>query len=104
MNRIEEQVLSAKRPVALTGAGISAPSGIPTFQGTWRGRPIRDFLSRDFFEAHPRQFFELYCEMVSWCRKEPNPAHLQLAKDVYKRQLMYPTVSVLPSTSSPEDG
>ncbi len=80
MNRIEDQVLSAKRPVALTGAGISAPSGIPTFQGTWRGRPIRDFLSRDFFEAHPRQFFELYCEMVSWCRKEPNPAHLQLAK------------------------
>lgn len=80
MNGIEEMVLAAHKPVALTGAGISAPSGIPTFQGSWRGRPIRDYLSRDFFARHPKDFFTLYCEMVAWCEKSPNPAHLKLAQ------------------------
>lgn len=80
MNTIEQSVLAAKRPVALTGAGISAPSGIPTFQGSWRGRPIRDYLTRDYFERHPKEFFDLYCEMVSWCQKPANAAHIKLAE------------------------
>jgi len=79
MNRIENMVRMAKNPVALTGAGISAPSGIPTFQGTWKGQPIRDFLSRDYFCTDYVGFFELFCEMVDWCDKEPNPAHKALA-------------------------
>jgi len=79
MNEIERQVRNAKHPVALTGAGISAPSGIPTFQGTWKGRPIRDFLSRTYFRKHTVEFFELFVEMQSWCDKSPNPAHLALA-------------------------
>ncbi len=80
MNEIERRVKSAKRPVALTGAGISAPSDIPTFQGTWKGRPIRDFLSRDYFEANRAEFFELFLDMVSWCDREPNEAHKKLAE------------------------
>lgn len=79
MNEIERLVRKAKRPVALTGAGISAPSGIPTFQGTWQGKPIRDFLSRTYFRQHPVEFFELFVEMQSWCDKSPNQAHLALA-------------------------
>jgi len=79
MNQIEKMVRAANNPVALTGAGISAPSGIPTFQGTWKGAPIRDFLSRDYFCMDYEGFFELFCEMVSWCDKEPNPAHKALA-------------------------
>lgn len=70
----------AARPVALTGAGISAPSGVPTFQGHWKGRPIRDFLGRDYLERDPVGFFELYCEMEAWCDAEPNEAHLALAR------------------------
>lgn len=80
MNSIEKKVKAAKFPVALTGAGISAPSGIPTFQGTWKGQPIRDFLTRRYFRAHPEEFFELYMEMVGWCRKPVNAAHLKLAE------------------------
>lgn len=80
MTQIEKKVRAARNPVALTGAGISAPSGVPTFQGMWKGRPIRDFLSREYFETHRIEFFELYIEMVSWCRKEPNPAHRALAE------------------------
>lgn len=79
MNPIEQMVRNARHAVALTGAGISAPSGIPTFQGSWKGRPIRDFLSRDFFNRRPEAFFELFIEMVSWCDKEPNMAHKALA-------------------------
>lgn len=70
---------AAKRPVALTGAGISAPSGIPTFQSQWKGRPVRDFLGRDFLARDPVGFFELYCQMEAWCRAEPNAAHAALA-------------------------
>lgn len=77
---LNQWVASARMPVALTGAGISAPSGIPTFQGNWKGRPIRDFLSREFFERHPVDFFELFADMVDWCAKEPNPAHQRLAQ------------------------
>jgi len=79
MNPIEEMVRNARKPVALTGAGISAPSGIPTFQGSWKGRPIRDFLSRDFRNRREKDFFELFVEMVGWCDKEPNEAHRALA-------------------------
>ena len=79
MNEIERLVREAKNPVALTGAGISAPSGIPTFQGKWKNKPIRDFLSRDYFYADPEGFFELFVEMCSWCDKEPNAAHRALA-------------------------
>ncbi len=79
MNEIERIIRKAKRPVALTGAGISAPSGIPTFQGTWKGRPIRDFLSREYCNTHREEFFELFVEMCGWCDKEPNAAHRALA-------------------------
>lgn len=81
MNKIEEKVKAARFPVVLTGAGISAPSGIPTFQdGTWKGRPIRDFLSRWVFDEYPVEFYELFIEMVGWCQKPVNAAHLKLAE------------------------
>lgn len=79
MNEIERIIRNARHPVALTGAGISAPSGIPTFQGKWKGRPIRDFLSREFFDSHTEEFFELFITMCGWCDKEPNEAHRALA-------------------------
>lgn len=79
MNPIEKLVREAKHPVALTGAGISAPSGIPTFQGSWKNQPIRDFLTREYFNSNPVGFFELFVEMVGWCDKEPNAAHKALA-------------------------
>lgn len=79
MNPIEKLVRESKHPVALTGAGISAPSGIPTFQGSWKDQPIRDFLTREYFNSNPVGFFELFVEMVGWCDKEPNAAHRALA-------------------------
>jgi len=74
-----EAIRAAARPVALTGAGISAPSGVPTFQARWKERPIRDFLGRDYFRKDPAGFFEVYCAMEAWCGTRPNAAHLALA-------------------------
>lgn len=79
MDSMLDAIRLAKRPVALTGAGISAPSGIPTFQTQWKGRPVRDFLGRDFLRRDPVGFFELFCAMEAWCRAEPNAAHRALA-------------------------
>lgn len=74
-----DAIRDADHPVALTGAGISAPSGVPTFTSRWKGRPVRDFLGRSYFEHDPVGFFELYCSMEAWCHAEPNAAHKALA-------------------------
>lgn len=77
---VREQILAASHPVALTGAGISAPSGIPTFQGKYKGRDIRAFLTREYCSRFPQEFYTLYCDMVRWTDKQPNAAHLALAQ------------------------
>lgn len=66
------------RLVAFTGAGISKASGIPTFEELG---DIRDKLSRDFFESHPREFYNILNYMKQLSEKAlPNPAHLALAE------------------------
>lgn len=79
MNEIESIIRKARNPVALTGAGISAPSGIPTFQGLWKGKPIRNFLTRTYRNECPEGFFEMFIDMCQWCDKAPNDAHRALA-------------------------
>ncbi|MCL1796107.1 MAG: hypothetical protein FWG37_04365 [Clostridia bacterium] len=76
-----DAIRNAKRPVALTGAGISAPSGVPTFQTLWKGRPVREFLSREYFRRDLAGFLELFCYMERWCDAEPNAAHTALARE-----------------------
>lgn len=79
MSTMRQAIERARHPIALTGAGISAPSGLPTFDTTWKGEPIRRFLRRLYFEYHRVDFFELYCELEKWCDAAPNPAHDALA-------------------------
>jgi NAD-dependent protein deacetylases, SIR2 family len=79
MPTMSAAIRAAQCPLALTGAGVSAPSGIPTFQTLWKGQPIRDFLGRDYYRRDPVGFFELYCAMEAWCSAEPNAAHRVLA-------------------------
>ena len=76
--------LRDKRVVVLTGAGISAESGVKTFRdndGLWENHRIEDVATpeawaRDsslvwrFYQARRRQLLEV----------EPNPAHLALAR------------------------
>ncbi len=68
--------------VAFTGAGISVASGLPTFgDDTWRGRPVRELLTKTFFLRHPEEFYAYYWEgLYGWQEASPNPAHLSLAR------------------------
>lgn len=70
--------------VILTGAGISAESGLPTFTGTdgyWDGHRIDDVCTPDALERNPDAVCAFYDERKSEAaRAEPNPAHQALAK------------------------
>lgn len=68
----------------ITGAGISAESGIPTFQGEgdrWRDQDVRTLATLKSFEADPRFIWDWYLYRRQIVAKaEPNKAHLALAE------------------------
>ena len=77
-----KKMSSAIRMFVLTGAGISAESGIPIFQGTsWRGRSHYELASLDAWKADPSLVWDYYSERRRRARDaQPNPAHLALAE------------------------
>ena len=68
----------------LTGAGISAESGVPTFRGAgglWKDYKPEDLATPDAFARDPRLVWEWY----NWRRElikpaQPNPAHRALVQ------------------------
>jgi NAD-dependent deacetylase len=75
---------AARYLLVLTGAGISAESGVPTFRGAggyWRNRSFQELATPGAFRADPRLVWDWYLERrrtVSAC--EPNAAHVALAR------------------------
>jgi len=76
---LREALSMSVYPVALTGAGISVASGLPTFDISWKGMPLRDILTEKFFKNHPETFYDLYREILQWKNAKPNAAHKVLA-------------------------
>lgn len=76
---LRQEFSISRYPLALTGAGISVASGLPTFDIAWKGVPVREILTRDFFFAKPEMFYELYREILEWTNATPNAAHKVLA-------------------------
>lgn len=79
-----EWLASASSVAALTGAGISAESGVPTFRGPgglWRNFRPEDLATPQAFSRNPHLVWEWY----DWRRglvakAEPNAGHLALAE------------------------
>jgi NAD-dependent deacetylase len=78
-----ERVRGARSVLALTGAGVSAESGVPTFRGPgglWRDFRPEDLATPEAFARDPRLVWEWY----AWRREtiaplRPNAAHAALA-------------------------
>lgn len=72
--------------VVLTGAGISAESGIQTFRGgggLWEGHDIEEVATFDGYVRNPRKVLKFYNDRRRDLRRagiEPNAAHLALAE------------------------
>src|SRR5829696_2689476 len=82
--RASALVAPARRIAVLTGAGVSAESGIPTFRGLgglWNGRDPMSLATPQAFASDPALVWEFY----NWRRDlvakaAPNPAHMALAE------------------------
>ena len=81
LNRI---LRNAKRVVVITGAGISAESGVPTFRGEdglWKNYRAEELATPWAFKKDPALVWQWY----DWRRgiigkAEPNPGHLTIVK------------------------
>ncbi len=84
LEQARQWLAGATSIAVLTGAGISAESGIPTFRGTdglWKDFKPEDLATPEAFARDPRLVWEWY----NWRRElikkaQPNPAHRALVK------------------------
>ncbi len=74
----------ARSVFALSGSGISAESGLPTFRGVgglWRTHRVEELASPEGFARDPRLVWTWYNERASAHRRaEPNAGHYALAR------------------------
>ncbi len=84
ISTVRDWIQDHERVAVLTGAGISAESGVPTFrgpEGLWRQYRAEDLATPEAFARDP----ELVWEWYDWRRSivaetKPNPGHLALAE------------------------
>lgn len=84
MQAVREWLKQAHNVAVLTGAGVSAESGVPTFRGQnglWKQRRPEQLATPAAFDQDPRLVWEWY----NWRRTvladiKPNPGHFALAE------------------------
>ena len=82
--RMAQQLVSRRRGVVLTGAGISVDSGIPDFRsagGLWERVDPMEYATIDAFEADPLRVWKMLAELSSLLHDAlPNPGHHGVAR------------------------
>src|SRR5918999_1090867 len=79
LQELATRISIARRLTILTGAGVSAASGVPTFRGQdglWRQYRAEDLATPEAFGRNPRLVWEWYDwrrQLIAGC--QPNPAH-----------------------------
>jgi NAD-dependent deacetylase len=82
---LRERLQTCKNPFVLTGAGISAESGVPTFRGggqtaVWKGMPFDVISSKQMLESNLPAVWEWFDYRRNLLQQlNPNPAHHELA-------------------------
>lgn len=84
LSQAADSLKKARHVCVLTGAGISAESGIPTFRdaltGLWANFNPEDLATPEAFERDPQFVWDWYEFRRELIRKaEPNPGHFALA-------------------------
>jgi NAD-dependent deacetylase len=83
---LRKRFAEARRVVVLTGAGVSAESGVPTFRGggqtaVWKGMPFDKISSAGMLERNLPEVWEWFNYRRDVIEKiAPNPAHRTLAQ------------------------
>lgn len=84
IRRVADLIVSHQPCVALTGAGISAESGIPTFRskgGLWEKYDPAVYASIEVFRQDPSKYWSIRGEFIrNYDAYRPNPGHLALAE------------------------
>ena len=83
--RLAAMIQDAESVVALTGAGISVPSGIPDFRtpgtGLWANVDPMEVAHIDVFRRDPERFWHFYGDRFQTLEhRQPNAAHRALAR------------------------
>jgi NAD-dependent protein deacetylase/lipoamidase len=97
VERLAELIRQSRSTVALTGAGISVPSGIPDFRtpetGLWANVDPMEVAHIDVFERDPARFWSYYRPRFQTLGdKRPNAAHKVLA-ELERRGLVEGTIT-----------
>jgi NAD-dependent deacetylase len=91
-----EWIKGSSYTVVLTGAGVSAESGIPTFRGKdglWNKYRPEELATPEAFHSNPKRVWEWYkWRMELIAKAEPNPAHIVLAR-MQQKNLIGPIIT-----------
>jgi NAD-dependent deacetylase len=84
LQTVRAWVQAAQHLVVLTGAGVSAESGVPTFRdaqtGYWAQFRAEDMATEEGFRRHPQRVWDWYQHRRDLlCGAQPNAAHRALA-------------------------